>query len=68
MEKTSPFTRLEFLMLKGSWCLFTNWDNESHGGKPFHLTQGMCDDFGCSDSCRDFDHLNEVFEYLESIG
>ncbi|KKL75356.1 hypothetical protein LCGC14_2055640, partial [marine sediment metagenome] len=36
---------LDELLRKGSWMIFTKWGPDEH--PDFHLTQGMCDDFGC---------------------
>ena len=56
---------LDELLRKGSWMIFTKWGPDEH--PDFHLTQGMCDDFGCSDSCRDFKSLTELFNYLQKV-
>jgi len=59
--------RLESLLKAGDWNIFTGWLNGMKGGKePFHVTQGRCDDFGCSDECRELSSLEEVVAYLES--
>ena len=53
------------LLRKEGWNIFTGWDPDEH--PDFHLTRGMCDDFGCSDECRDFTSLTELFNYLQKL-
>ncbi len=54
--------QLETLLKKGRWMIFTAFSDEH---PDFHLTQGMCDDFGCSDTCRDFKSLEDLLNYLQ---
>ena len=61
--------RLEGVLQQGEYNIFTNWPHGSHYETigHFHLSEGMCDDFGCSESCRDFETLGALLAYLESL-
>jgi len=66
---TDELKRLELLLKKAAYSIFTDWSGHHHAPTSghFHLTEGMCDDFGCSVSCRDFETLEDLLAYLESL-
>ena len=60
--------RLGRALQQRAYNIFTAWPHDgSLDPAHFHLSEGMCDDFGCSESCRDFETLDDLLAYLESL-